>query len=102
MTKNEELYNVEIKDINKLFVINGKVVRSPFKAVIPASQLEHFLCMVRANSVTDFSYNIHETKNVIPIFKIKKDINEETIESLNDKSKSIIDSLLNKVESEKL
>ena len=91
MNKNENFYDVEVKDSNKIFIINGKTVRTPFKATIPAKDLEQFLCMIRAHTVNDYSYSIKESKDIISIFKKKT---EEKIEELNSKV------LTNMIESE--
>ena len=82
MNKNENFYDVEVKDMNKLFIINGKTIRSPFKTTIPAKDLEQFLCMIRAHSVNNYSYTIQESKDIISIFKNKT---EEATQELNGK-----------------
>jgi len=82
MNKNENFYDVEVKDMNKLFIINGKTIRSPFKTTIPAKDLEQFLCMIRAHSVNNYSYTIQESKDIISIFENKT---EEAMQELNGK-----------------
>lgn len=96
----ENFYDVEIQDVNKIFVINGRVIRSPFKTTIPAKDLEQFLCMVRANSVEKFSYDLTEV--IIPIKKNKnQEIDEHTIVSLGNESITILDTIINKIERDK-
>lgn len=56
----QENYIVEVNDPNKIFNLNGRDVRSPFKAVISSKDLDRFLLMIKLNSVNNYSVNKSE------------------------------------------
>lgn len=66
------MYELEIKDTNKFFNINNKIVRSPFKAKIPDSDVKRILSTIKCQSV--INYTLTKTLN-----------DNEVIEKINDR-----------------
>ena len=96
-------YKVGIYTPNKVFLVKGRVVRSPFEAKISEKELEHFKMKIKSDGID--SYTIEEFKEdtiigeQITNIKPSKDIPitenyEIKIEELEQKSKSILDKFI--------
>jgi len=97
----QENYIVEVNEINKVFIINGRVIRSPFRATISLKELQHFLFMVRSNSVINYSISVNEHKSDPTVYD-RKFLNENELKDLESKSLEITNEIIKKIESENL
>lgn len=101
-------YTVRINTPNKSFIIKGKLVRSPFEAVVSESELRQIKTKIKSDSISD--YSISETDS-FPMYQPAEDKPIETqitqdivavthpkIEELKIKSKSILEKYIDKMD----
>ena len=57
-------YIVEIKTPNRIFSINGKLTRSPFRAIIHESELSKIKAKIHSDGVADYTINEYDNSNI--------------------------------------
>ena len=98
-----KIYEVEVRDPNRMVPIGGRLVRSPFKAKVDQDELKVFLFQMKSLSVINYGFQLVSQPDVDSLTNIKDDksvITEETevtIIELKNKAEEIVSRLVENI-----
>lgn len=80
----ESFFEIEVRCPNKIFVVYGKPVRSPFKLTVGKEEAKHIITSIKSLGLLDYSIVEVETKLRTNIESIILDKSKKEDEKLKD------------------